>query len=254
MVPLVFRRRTTDQVYATLQQVQRRISEAGAGQPNPGTQSYGVRPMPPVPAVRPTPLPIPRTSPPVDSGAQASPAMPVPPAPVPLAPPMSGRTTLQLPASLAATLAMLWIASCIVFYVAGVYFPMGSRSNAGPAAHAAPPAEDTGTNAQPVAEKPTAKGHLLLLKSIPTWGATDKAKFQQEVTNLNAIMVKHAARGWKPLFAVREPSSGQLQLVFGKDGETWGVDKDAWRDFQKVMATPAPNGGGFAAASWIPAE
>jgi hypothetical protein len=149
---------------------------------------------------------------------------------------------------------MLWIASCIVFYVAGVYFPMGSRSTVGAAVHAAPPAEDTGSVAPPVADKAKAKGHLLLLKSIPTWTAADRTAFQNKVIELNGIMVKQTTRGWKPLFAVREPTSGQLQLVFGKDGETWGVDKDAWRDFQKVMATPAPNGGGFAAASWIPAE
>ena len=67
-------------------------------------------------------------------------------------------------------------------------------------------------------------------------------------------MQSNAARGWKPWFALREPASGQLQLVFGKDGDTWGVDKDSWREFQKIMSAPTPNGGGYPAASWIPAE
>jgi hypothetical protein len=247
MVGNVFRRRTTDQVYATLQQVQRRISEAS---PAPTAPSYGAKVMPTAPAIRPTPLPIPRTPLPGD-GALSGPATAVHPAPVPLVPPAGGRAVIQLPVSLAITLGVVLIVICIAFFVIGQY--VGKQSAGGSPAVAVE--QDDDPPPKPVAERPKAAGQLLLLKTIPSATAADKAKWDAEVKRLNGIMVANGARGWKPLFALREPPSGHLQLVFGKEGERWGVEREAWLDFQKIMVAPTTsNGAGYTSASWIPAE
>ena len=244
----VFRRRTTDQVYATLQQVQRRISEAGN---SPGAlSSQGAKPMPAAPAIRPA-APTPGTGswPAPGTGSFPAPGTGSHPAPVPLAPPASDRAVIHLPISLAITLGILMVFLCAVFFVVGQWF--GSRGRTpGPVA----PVEVDEAPKPVVAERPKAAGFLLLLKSKPSATAADKADFEKEAKRLNDIMVKNAARGWKPLFTVREPPSGHLQLVFGKDGDH-GVDRDAWADFQRIMSAPTTkNGAGYTSATWIPAN
>lgn len=206
--------------------------------------------MPAAPAIRPTPLPIPRTPVPGD-GALSGPVTGFHPAPIPLAPPPGGKAVIQLPISLAITLGLVLIALCATFFVVGQ--TLGKKSSGGSAPVAID--QDDAPAPKPVADKPKASGHLLLLKTIPSATSADKAKWEAEVKRLNDIMVKSSARGWKPLFALREPPSGHLQLVFGKDSEKWGVDKDSWLDFQKIMTAPTTsNGAGYTSASWIPAE
>lgn len=247
----MFRRRTTDQVYATLQQVQRRITEGAtapgtATTPRPGTPRTG----------HPTPVPESATPSPgtgnyTPSSAPGTARVPDPAlvaaAQAQLQPP-PGRLMLHLPIGLASTLALVWLLTLVVAFLLG-------QMNGRPAAALV---ADHATAEAMRAEAPAARLRggewILVLKSVPNPTSDLRTQWQREVDRLNAYVRQNEARGWKPYFALREPASGQLEFVFGKADGQFGVDRAAFEDFAKLMATPPPKGGGYASAKWVKAE
>jgi hypothetical protein len=257
---MMFRRRTTDQVYATLQQVQRRITEQGGGPPAPAgarplaaipprplqtNQNLGGNPLLPGtglgPNLRPASFP--------GDGEEAAAVNLLPPAPV------HPRGTLHIPLQLAITIFLLWLGTVIAAALLGMR--MGSK---GEAAETRPPV---------VAEKPAEKpsdpespppgrrlgDSLYVLKTVPTASAVVRQQWQAEADNLNNIMRQNEARGWKPYFKLREPVNGGLELVFGWANGTYGIERAKFEELARLLAAPkSKNGGGYGTAKWMAVE
>jgi hypothetical protein len=147
---MMFRRRTTDQVYATLQQVQRRITEQGGGPvPPPGARPLGAIPPRPLqtnqnlggnpatpaaglgPNLRPASFP--------GDGEESTAINLLPSQPV------HPRGTLHIPLQLAITIFLLWLGTVIAAALLGMR--MGSKSEAADARPA--------VTAERSADKPT---------------------------------------------------------------------------------------------------
>lgn len=248
----MFRRRTTDQVYATLQQVQRRITE---GANSPGTAPIA-RPTT-ARVAHPTSLPgeggRPATGSYTPSAAPGTARVPDPAlvaaAQAQLQPPPSGRLVLHIPIGLASTMALVWLLTLVLAFLMG---QIGARPGpAGEPAAAAAAGEPARGEAAPAKR---AGEWILVLKSVPNPTPELRTQWQREVDRLNAYVRQNEARGWKPFFALREPPSGQIEFVFGKADGQFGVDRAAFEDFAKLMATPPPKGGGYASAKWVKAE
>jgi hypothetical protein len=234
----MFRRRT-DQVYATLQQVQRRITEATPGSGTPNLEAKA--PLQPTFAPLHEALPAQRQL----AQQQTEAAALAPPQPAP-----RGRG-MYLSGQFAVTLIVLWIASCVLCFVLGQH----ERERRAPAAAAAFAAGDAGHRDAPAdppktAIKPLGE-HLLVLTSENAFTPELERMYRDRADQLNDIMNKNASRGWKPYFGVRRPTSGGLQLVFGEVAEgVYGVNKKDFEDFARLMAQP--KGGGYASAKWVP--
>jgi hypothetical protein len=262
----VFRRRTTDQVYATLQQVQRRITEGVA---QPGQQpAYGVRPAAPPPARYPSPLPVarepgtatfgnptqgggnptpqPGTGSFTNAGLPPAPVSSIPPAPL-QPPPPSGRFVLHIPLLLAVNMVLIWLLTVVVA------FWFGQERGRGAATNASAPSSEKET-AAPVAVEPTkrAPGWILVLKSVPTPTTAVRQQWQGWVDKHNELVAKGGNKAFKPCFDLREPGSGQLELVYGRLDGRLGIDKDAFEDIARILTSPQERGGwGFGAAKWV---
>jgi hypothetical protein len=243
----MFRRRT-DQVYATLQQVQRRITEAAPGSPAPTADRSGT-----VPPFGPLQEALQRQkAPPPVVGHQPEP----PPPPPQLAPMPTGRILLPLTVPFALTLTVLWIVSCVLCFVLGQH----ERERRMPNASVGFASGDAGNrDAPPQPQAPTDPGaakplgpDLLVLTQVPTATAEMEQFYRQRVAQLNDIMTKNTSRGWKPWFGIRKPSNGSLQLVFGEvsDGQ-FGVNRKDFEDFARMLAQPPPKGGGYGSAIWV---
>ena len=256
----MFRRRTTDQVYATLQQVQRRITEQGGGPAAPA----GARPLGAIP---PRPLQT-------NQNLGSTPAAPIAslgpnlrPASFPgdsedapavnLLPPPSvhPRGTLHIPLQLAITIFLLWLGTVIAAALLGMR--MGSKSEAAdsrPTVTAEKPAD------KPIDPETPAPGKRLgdsiyVLITVPTATPTVRQKWQAEADNLNSIMRQNEARGWKPYFKLREPVNGGLELVFGWANGTYGIDRAKFEELARLLAAPKnKNGGGYSTAKWMAVE
>jgi hypothetical protein len=267
---MMFRRRTTDQVYATLQQVQRRITEQGGGAPAPANPVPGVRPMaggstprPPLPL---TPSLSPQTGGPSARagsfpGSQDPPegdgSIPAPSLPAGLAvPPSYPRGTLHIPLQLMITLALFWLVSLAVAVI--VASKVASKADASDARVAAARAAEKPEPAQdPEAVAPGKRlgDSVLLLKDLASYSPQDKAKWQKEVEWRNGQMAQFESRGWKPYFALREPENGHLQLVYGYANGQFGIDRKPFEELARLLSLPASkNGGGYTTAKWMAVE
>jgi hypothetical protein len=222
----MFPRRRTDQVYATLQQVQRRITDANSG----------AAPAAPVADGKPA---IDVQSPFV-FGANR-PGVPGGRAPVP-------EGVVPLTRNQAGTLLLLWIATCVLAFV------LGKRAGAlAPVVVASTPPEMV-AHADP-APAPAADMVLQLLPDQANTAAM-RDQLQKQADGLNKIMIDNAGKGWKPYFAVREAGSGALQLIYGRteDGHL-GIDSRQFADFARLLQQPQAKGGaGFPSAVWVPAH
>ena len=261
---MIFRRRTTEQVYSTLQQVQRRMSEQG-GQATPAIGSGGTRPYTaggtrttPQAAIG-TPLPLPLRFPTPPPGA--TPAL-VPNrteeteagAGTPLGgmlaqnPPSAGRFSLQLPLHLAITLMLLWLVTVILAFVLGRM----SADRAPAPIREAPPAAPVAATPAEVSDRGR---FLFLLKAVPTTGEQLRQEWQKTVDQLNDACRRNAAKGWKPYFALREPENGGMQLIFGSIDGRLGIDQAKFTDFARLLSQPvAKQGAGYTQGRWLPVD
>jgi hypothetical protein len=250
----MFRRRT-DQVYATLQQVQRRITEQ-SGQPAPANGEVPPLERKPiaaaVPALAPLQDALARQKPPM-VGHQPEP----PPLPPQLAQLPRGGIVFSIP--LAVTLSVLWIASCALCFVLGQHaadrralpgegFGPGDAGNRTPpqasAAPSAPPAPPA-IEAPPVV-KPDGPW-VLVLQSKQEWTAEDESVYRRTANQHNEVARAHASDGWHPWFGVRKPQNGSLQLVFGEISPgQFGLRRSDWEKFAKSLATSR-----YPQATWL---
>ena len=250
----MFRRRTTDQVYATLQQVQRRITEQGGGNaPTGSAPPAGPRPLaglastplqntqqlgpatyalaPPAPNLRPSAFP---------GGSDDEAAV-------------SARGTLQLSLQVGLVLLLLWLGSLAAAYFLGIR--QGTRTGGDsvenrPAAAEAPPTKPQ----EPESPAPGRRqgDSIFVLTSTPSFTPALKQQWQVEVDRLNGVMKQNEAKGWRPYFALREPENGGLQFVFGQANGRFGIDRAQFEDLARQLAAPkAKGGGGYASAKWL---
>lgn len=237
----MFRRRT-DQVYSTLQQVQRRITEqTGGGQP----QLEEVRPT--APAMPAAPVSPGVNLQPLSQALPQQQAAPLAPPPTPSLTPFMGqggkRYVLQLSGDMAMLLMVVWLLSMALMFYFGQHWKGSAVAGVG-----APLNEVAGAGASK-----RQGDHLLLLKSTPNATVESENAFQEQAAQLNAFMAKNASRGWKPYFGVLKPKkSGGLHLVFGVVDGTPGIAKEDFLAFAELLAKPqGQGGGGFGSASWV---
>jgi hypothetical protein len=240
----MFRRRT-DQVYSTLQQVQRRITEQ-SGQATEHGDLLAEKPSPPSPPVV-NLQPLAQALP----GGQPAPAgsVPVPQLPNRLAPPPGKRYVLQVSGDLAMLLVVMWLISMALMFVLGQHWR--SSGGAGLAAGAA-------GNREMEAPKVTPKRQgdaIYILQSQPNATVESVQYFEERARQLNDYVRQNPGRGWKPYFGVRKPANGGVELAFGLVDGVWGINQNEFLAFAKLLADPtAKGGGGFGSARWVKAD
>ena len=250
---MMFRRRTTDQVYATLQQVQRRITEQGGGNaPTGSAPPAGARPLA---GIAPTPL---------QTNQNLGPASYSPPPPAPTLRPSAfpggpddegagSARGLQISMQVGVVLLLLWLVTLAAAWGLGIR--QGTRTGS-----------DSVENRPTTAEAPPSKPQdpetpapgkrqgdsIFVLTSTPSFTPAIKQQWLVEVDRLNGVMKQNEAKGWKPYFALREPENGGLQFVFGKANGRFGIDRAQFEDLARQLAAPkTKNGGGYASAKWL---
>ena len=271
----MFRRRT-DQVYSTLQQVQRRITEQTgmADQHDPLIQ-------PPVAGRQPLEQVLPsgqaEMGPPVGHGggpygggqpgggqlatqpvgtinSSFTQSASAPSTPGYLNPgaarlgPGGKRYVLQLSGDMAMLLLVVWIASMAVMFVLGQYW----RSSGG-AGLAAGPAGNRDVVTTPVGKRNG--DHILLLQSAPTATVESVSFFEERARSLNDFVRQNNKSGWKPYFGVRKPVNGGVELAFGVVDGAWGINQSVYIEFAKLLSQPTAKGGaGYGQARWVKIE
>lgn len=265
-------RRKTDQVYATLQQVQRRISQQTQGgadhlereitfsppakagvpaAPSATAEAPSVLAAPSMPVGAPPIEPEAAPAPPVDDAplVDTSPPIDAPIAPAPMPafaatwPSAPTRPALTLPWEVATILFLLWVGSLV-----GVYFighQVGTRATVvaqGPQA-GTPQGRIENTSATP------ARRSLLVLSSVSKATPEAERKLKANADMLNNHARNHANQGYQPWFGVRKPTNGGLQLVFGMAENQTGVDRDAFAAFAEALIRA-----GYKDAHWIPLD
>jgi hypothetical protein len=224
----MFPRRRTDQVYATLQQVQRRITEQG-GQPGSVATPAGM--APPAPRVgNPTPGPLPALA-----GAARLADQP-PPAP-PLLPPGVGahqRYSIALSGTLASLLVVCWLASLAAAILITAQVMRPGAGTTAPTVRDAPMAAIEATRAE--------RWKLVVL-SEPRSTPEARSRLALVRDQYNGVARASAARGWKPLFTIEEGVNGALALVYGAPG----VDR-AQPEMQDLFRTLSNSQPG---AAWV---
>jgi hypothetical protein len=237
----MFRRRT-DQVYSTLQQVQRRITEQTGGALPPAeeskTESFGG----PVPQVSLQPL-----SQALPQNRGASPPFQAPP----YLPNSSKRYVMQISGDLAGLLMVAWLVSMALMFVLGKNWRAspGAGLAPGQAGERVPPSEP------PAAPTRRQGDWVLVLQSSPTATAEYETYFQSRANSLNEVVRRDHSNRWKPYFGVRRPSSGGIQLVFGEVDGQFGVSRDEFLSLASLLAKPEKDGGGnFASEVWVKVE
>jgi len=237
----MFRRRT-DQVYSTLQQVQRRITEQTGGVLPPGEEAKTESLTGPIPQVSLQPL------------AHALPQNRGAPLPLQLPPYLPNgpkRYVVQVSADLAMLLMVVWVVSMALMFV------LGKNWRASPGAGPAPGLAGSRIPAgEPAVATPHRQGDwVLVLLSVPTATAEYEKYYQSRATSLNDYVLRDHAHGWKPYFGVRKPNSGGIQLVFGDVDGQFGVVRDDFLAFATLLAKPEKDGGGnFISESWVRVE
>jgi len=230
-MPSMFPRRRTDQVYATLQQVQRRISEQG-GLPTSVSTPAGMS----APAGR-TPASgnlTPGPQPAIRAGPQIPPRDGLPPPP-PMLPSGVGahqRYSVVMSGTLASLLLVCWIAS---LGAAVLITKQVVKSNPVVSSDQAPRA--------PLAAAAPATQPKWKLIVLAEMRATPEArsKLAKERDGLNEAMRRNSAKGWQPWFEVEEGVNGSVQLIFAPQG----VDKVQWAEFTTLLLRR------YAGASWV---
>jgi hypothetical protein len=224
----MFPRRRTDQVYATLQQVQRRITEQGGGQASTVSTPAGMSAPASSRTLAPgTPTPGPQPA--IRPGPQIRPQDAVPPAP-PLLPPGVGahqRYSVVLSGTLASLLLVCWIASIAAAILI-------TKQVVKPGASASDPAPRAVLAAEAPATRP--KWKLIVLSEMRATPEA-RARLAKERDHLNEVAKKYS---WPP-FEIEEGVNGSVQLVFGPEG----VDKAQWRDFTDKLLKR------HAGANWV---
>lgn len=231
IMPTMFPRRRTDQVYATLQQVQRRITEQG-GQPSAAATPAGMS----APSTR-TPVsgtPTPGPQPIIRAGPQIPPQDGMHAAP-PLLPPGVGahqRYSVVLSGTLASLLLVCWLASiaAAILITKTVVKPS--------AALAADPTPRAALSAPTAAAQPRWK---LVVQSVMRVNPDERAKLVKERDFLNDVAKRNASQGWQPWFEIEEGINGGAQLVFAPKG----VDKAEWYEFFNKLSKR------HASANWV---
>lgn len=248
-------RRKTDQVYSTLQQVQRRITE-----------------QPPSPDdARPHPAAAP-ASPPVYPFAAALPR--ATPEPRPLPPPVEApelvpaerllpttervrRTSMQLSAELATFLVVLWLITVVIAFFIGQaqgrrpdpsvgLAPGAAGGRVVAEAGAATPGRTGDPMPAALANVPAKPGrYVLVLQSVSRTTPEAEQTYAAMAKSLNDTAIKFADRGYRPWFAIRRPANGGLQLVFGCVNGQFGINKDDFADFATEMER------GYKGAHWV---
>ncbi|HAT11089.1 MAG TPA: hypothetical protein DCS97_10970 [Planctomycetes bacterium] len=220
----MFPRRRTDQVYATLQQVQRRITEQG-GQPSAVATPAGMSAPRTPSSGNPTPgaMPIIRPGPQIPAQHELP----------PLLPPGVGahqRYAVQISGTLASLLLVCWIASIAAAVLITKQWSKPS------AALAADPMPRAAVAAPTAAAQPRWK--LIVLSEMRTTGEA-RTRLNKEREFLNDVARR--TQGWQPLFEVEEGVNGGIQLVFG----TQGVEKEPWWDMYNKLRKR------HGSASWV---
>ncbi len=253
----MFRRRT-DQVYSTLQQVQRRITEqAGMADPQDPVATQPVVGRQPLEQVLPSGVPV--VMPQVAQTGIQPPNIPPtavvqPPSQSYLNPgavrlgPGGKRYVLQLSGDMAMLLLVVWIASMAVMFVLGQYW----RTSGG-AGLAAGPAGNRDVAAAPVGKR---QGDtILLLQSAPNATVESVSFFEERARSLNDFVRQNNKAGWKPYFGVRKPVNGGVELAFGVVDGAWGVNQSDYIEFAKLLSQPLDKrGAGYGQARWIKVE
>ncbi len=244
---MMFRRRTTDQVYATLQQVQRRITEQGGNAPA-GPPLARAPVTVPLGGGRPTlanPLTLGQSPAPADRPT----SFPGTAQDVAPEPPVGGypKGTLHLPIPMAVTLFLLWLVSLVA--TALIAYRVADRQ----------PTDSVASNevrlpaksADPESPPPGRRlgNSLFVLKQLTRFDAATRAAWQAEAENMNRSISTeaNARRGWRPYFAVREPVNGGLQLVFGFANGQFGIER---KEFEALLQREIPRPS-FPTATWM---
>ena len=265
-------RRKTDQVYSTLQQVQRRMTnQTDSGQSQSASRSksrsaYATgtgshrkpagKPATLGPFTTPT---VKRGNDPALEGQQVDPA----PSEDPLFDPSVQERPLPqsygqgilLTFPMLCVMLILWVLSIAVAYTlgpgdtAGTQGP-GLEQAAGPAG-SGPVVVQRGsdrTNVGPVV--PNLGRDILVLKSVGNSSNRAIEEFKSEAAHLNKVATRNLGK-LKPYFGVRLTSTNGLQLIFGvKDGAT-GIDRNKYPDIKRIMEIPKAQKGPGYKTRWV---
>ena len=239
----MFRRRT-DQVYSTLQQVQRRITEQNGGQSDLGEVSSPTQPMPSV-TVQPLSQALPSGA--MQPPSAAQPQQPFAGIPVNRMTPAGNRYVLQISGDLAMLLVVLWLVSVALVFFVGQH--LGSKGGAGFAA-------GTTGNREVSSAASAAKRQgdwIYILESSSTTTVEVENTYEQRARELNDFVTNNPKRGGGLYFGVRKPENGGVELLFGKvDRAVFGIDKSEFEAFAKMLSQPHAKGGaGYASARWV---
>ncbi|HYE08528.1 MAG TPA: hypothetical protein VEL07_23670 [Planctomycetota bacterium] len=254
-------RRKTDQVYATLQQVQRRITEQGGSdlaneiplvREAPPTSSY---PLSPQPSSAPRPATI--------VGAPKAPGLggaSVLSGPAPQATPAGGppRTPLlTLSNELASFLVILWLITLVIAFVVGrsqaprQQVDPGADYAAGPAGHRDPGAAKAAKPAAAAGERAVL---VVMSAKVGTYTAAHEAQYEAQAREMNRRAIA-AGDPYKPWFAVRKPANGDLQMVWGYVDGAFGVDREAHDAFRESLVKIEDGGKKpYAGVFWLPVD
>jgi len=158
----------------------------------------------------------------------------------------AGGTRLQLSLPLASILMLLWILTLLIAYYIGRQHQQEGGSwpsigfASGEAGHREPsPVTEPAPGAEvPAAVTPvvanTGPADVLVLKSVRNFDKSIQSRWLQEAEQLNDT-ARTYSRDLPPLFGVREPTTGGLQLIYGfKDGR-FGVDRDHYANQTKLI-------------------
>jgi hypothetical protein len=238
----MFRRRT-DQVYSTLQQVQRRITEQ-SGQAAEPTELQPAGTVQPAINLQPLSQALP-------SGGVVPPAVataatpPFPGVQTNRLGPGGNRYVLQVSGDLAMLLVVIWLISMALMFVLGQHWRASGGAGLAPG-----PAGNRETATAPAAPGKRQGEWIYVLQSQTTATVEAAQFFEERARNLNEYVRQNANRGWKAYFGVRKPVNGGIELAYGLADGAWGIDQAEFVAFAKLLASPPP-GGGFASARWV---
>lgn len=220
-------------MYATLQQVQRRITEQAGGPTSVSTPAGMQPPGGRAPASgnpTPGPQPVIRTGPQLPQPGDASPLSPL----LPPGHAAHQRYAVVLSGTLVSLLLVCWIASLAVAIL--VTYQICRQPLSMPS--------DQPTRMVMTAETaPSEPKYKLVVKNNTRATVELRKAFAQDRDYLNGVMRKNADRGWQPWFEIEEGINGSIQLVFAKQG----VDKAQWAEFVNLLVQQRQ----YASATWV---
>ncbi len=262
-------RRKTDQIFDTLQAVQRRITEQGGAPPRPQVPTApAVRPILSIGKARPsTDLPPPPPGPPPAAvRAAGPPPLSPPPAPPTLSPPSAlaraatpGPYSPGQPAAppplITLTLSQVITVLIVLLVSHSVVWVFAARmSDSNPRSEPTP--SGVGYRSQPT-ELPQSPRYIIVLTWAASSDESEVRRLKKNCDDLNAGMRKylkdHPESPLRPWYSVKEhPSNGNTELIFGATENQIGIEKSPlWEDFIRKLAIPREQrGAGYSRASW----